>query len=107
MGLTVHYSLKKNGISATRTRALVEQLHQAALNLPFQRVGEIIDKSRPEECDFNNYPDDETRWLIVQATESVDYDRRKNVCLRSACGASKILKIPRNPFSRRFNRPMG
>ncbi|MCW5550892.1 MAG: hypothetical protein KIS67_01875 [Verrucomicrobiae bacterium] len=41
MGLTIHYQLAATGDEA-RARELVRQLRQAALDLPFQHVGEML-----------------------------------------------------------------
>lgn len=41
MGLTIHYSLISNTRSADRAKALVEQMRQLALDLPFEEVKEI------------------------------------------------------------------
>ncbi|HTA31451.1 MAG TPA: hypothetical protein VK731_13250 [Candidatus Cybelea sp.] len=40
MGLTIHYQLAATGDEANAGK-LVQQLRQAALDLPFQRVGDI------------------------------------------------------------------
>ena len=45
MGLTIHYQLTTTGDQA-QARKLVQQLHQAALDLPFQHVGEIVEFRR-------------------------------------------------------------
>jgi hypothetical protein len=61
MGLTIHYIFKAGEVSTDKARELVGQLHAAALDLPFDYVGEIVEvrkKSRsskksevsPEAC---------------------------------------------------------
>jgi hypothetical protein len=45
MGLTIHYQLATAGDEA-HARKLVQQLRQAALDLPFQHVGEIVEFRR-------------------------------------------------------------
>ena len=66
MGLTIHYQLATTGDEA-HARKLVQQLRQAALDLPFQHVGEIIE-FQGEQCDWKQRPDDDPyRWLLVQA----------------------------------------
>jgi hypothetical protein len=45
MGLTIHYQLAITG-DEVHSRKLVQQLRQAALDLPFQRVGEIVEFRR-------------------------------------------------------------
>ena len=66
MGLTIHYQVATTGDEA-HARKLVQQLRQAALDLPFQRVGEIIEL-RGDQCDWKQRPDDDPyRWLLIQA----------------------------------------
>ena len=53
MGLTIHYSLKAGDVSTDKARALVRQLHAAALDLPFDHVSQIVEvlkssRSSPE-----------------------------------------------------------
>jgi len=71
MGLTIHYSLRSTTRSGEEARGLVEQLRQRALELPFERVGEIIDLSG-DDCDFGKAVDGGHRWLLVQASRSVE-----------------------------------
>lgn len=56
MGLTIHYQLVITGDEAN-ARKLVQRLRQAALDLAFERVGEIVeyridryDASNPAGC---------------------------------------------------------
>ncbi len=71
MGLTINYSLSYRGKSETRPKALVEQMRQLALDLPFRSVGEIIDLSG-SATDFEQYdPEDDVRWQLIQAQRSV------------------------------------
>ena len=71
MGLTIHYSLRSRG-SDVHARKLVSALHQAAHDLPFKELGEVVTLSG-EQCDFNKRDrDDALRWLLVQSTESVE-----------------------------------
>src|ERR1039458_1456839 len=66
MGLTIHYQLATTG-DEEHARKLVQQLRQAALDLPFGRVGEIVE-FRGDECDWNRRAkDDPHRWLLIQA----------------------------------------
>jgi hypothetical protein len=70
MGLTIHYRLKAKG-SEARARKLVEALHQAAHDLPFKEIGNIVDLSG-NECDYDKRDkDDPLRWLLIQAQASV------------------------------------
>ena len=71
MGLTIHYSFEARGSDA-RARTLIHALHQTAQDLPFKEVGQVVELSG-ERCDFNHRAqDDPIRWLLVQATESVE-----------------------------------
>jgi hypothetical protein len=66
MGLTIHYQLATTGDEA-HARKLVQQLRQAALDMPFQHVGEIVE-FQGEQCDWEQRPDDDPyRWLLIQA----------------------------------------
>ena len=71
MGLTIHYKLKAKGTDAT-ARKLVEALHQAAHDLPFKEVGDIVDLAG-DECDYDKREqEDPLRWLLIQAQGSVN-----------------------------------
>jgi hypothetical protein len=66
MGLTIHYQLAATGDEAN-ARKLVQQLRQAALDLPFQHVGEIVEL-QGDQCDWKRRADDDPfRWLLIQA----------------------------------------
>jgi hypothetical protein len=70
MGLTIHYQLKAKGTEAS-ARKLVAALHQAAHDLPFKSLGEIVDVSG-NDCDYDKRrKDDPLRWLLIQAQGSV------------------------------------
>ena len=70
MGLTIHYQLATAGNEA-HSRKLVQQLREAALDLPFQRVGDITE-FRGGQCDWNQRAkDDPHRWLLIQATSHI------------------------------------
>jgi hypothetical protein len=70
MGLTLHYKLKAKGTDAA-ARKLVAALHQAAHDLPFKELGEIVDVSG-DACDYDKrQKEDPIRWLLIQAQGSV------------------------------------
>jgi hypothetical protein len=50
MGLTIHYQLATTGDEAD-ARNLMQQLRQAALDLPFRHIGEIVEL-RGGQCDW-------------------------------------------------------
>ena len=71
MGLTIHYSLHARGGDAP-ARRLIQALHQAAQDLPFQHLSPIADLSG-DQCGFDHRgQDDPLRWLLIQARGSVD-----------------------------------
>jgi hypothetical protein len=45
MGLTIHYTLRSTVTGPEKTRQLVEQLRQAALDLAMSEVSEVIEFS--------------------------------------------------------------
>ncbi len=50
MGLTIHYGLKSTARSPDRAKALVEQMRQFALDLPFEKVEEQVQHLGPDVC---------------------------------------------------------
>ena len=76
MGLTLHYSLHSDLGSGSRdvqeARRLIGSLHRRALDLPFQRVGEILDLAG-DACDYRQRDeDDPRRWLLIQASNAIE-----------------------------------
>ena len=70
MGLTIHYQLVTTGDEA-QARKLVQQLWQAALDLPFQHVGELVEFTG-DQCDYRKRADDDPyRWLLIQARTDI------------------------------------
>ena len=47
MGLTIHYGLTSKTRSTAKAKALVEQMRQLALDLPFEKVDDARSTSRP------------------------------------------------------------
>ena len=71
MGLTIHYELATTTGDEAHARKLVQQLHQAALDLPFQHVGEIVE-FQGDQCDWKRRADDDPfRWLLIQARTDI------------------------------------
>jgi hypothetical protein len=72
MGLTIHYQLKTKARSPTTVRGLVSQLRQRALDLPFQEVSDLVERSGAD-TDFDRCPrDDPHRWLLIQSSDFVE-----------------------------------
>jgi hypothetical protein len=70
MGLTIHYSLRAKGTGA-QARKLITALHQAAQDLPFKEIGDIVDLSG-SDCDFDRRNrEDPLRWLLCHAQGSL------------------------------------
>lgn len=78
MGLTIHYQLKCDATDIPARQA-VEQLRQAALDLPFKEVTEVIEL-KGEACDDNQRDrEDPLRWLLIQAGGSVRLDEHSSI----------------------------
>jgi hypothetical protein len=76
MGLTIHYTLKA-GDSESKARKLIHLLHQAAQDLPFKKVGEIVELTG-NACEAHRYDrTDPVRSLVADALEWAEFDRRK------------------------------
>ncbi len=73
MGLTIHYKLKTKGTEA-QARKIIEQLHQAAQDLPFKEVHDIVDL-KGDACKFDrNDKESPLRWLLIQADATLKLD---------------------------------
>ncbi len=71
MGLTVHYSLYAEGHSPLQVCDKLAQLRSRALDLPFERVDEIVEVSGAA-CNFQQYAQDHPlRWLLIQAEQYI------------------------------------
>jgi hypothetical protein len=67
MGLTIHYDLRSSLTKPAEVRAFVEALRQFARDLPFQKVGDLIE-FRGKDTGFDPHDrDDENRWFKIQA----------------------------------------
>ena len=83
MGLTIHYSLCSSTRSPNKARKLLSRLRGWALDLPFERVDDLIELSGPE-CDYQQYDQEHpNRWLLIQAGQHVDDPRRKGYSYRA------------------------
>lgn len=86
MGLTIHYNLAYRGTDA---RAAVEKVRQLAMDLPFEKVGEIV-TAEGGECDF------EARRAELQATDATEEQQSLSWMLIQA---STHIKCPWNPHA--------
>lgn len=76
MGLTIHYSLHAEPRSEHEARQLVERLNQAARDLPFGQVGDVVELAG-ENIDASHVANDEDRgWLLTQAGHWLIQDDR-------------------------------
>ena len=50
MALTIHYGLSSSALSLAKAKALVEQMRELALDLPFERVDEQVQHLGPDVC---------------------------------------------------------
>lgn len=91
MGLTIHYKLKTSGTDA-KAKKLITDLHQAAQDLPFKELGEIIDYEG-DECKFDRYQrQDPLRWLLCQAEQSIEI---KSKARKSGSGTMRYyMSVP-------------
>jgi hypothetical protein len=77
MGLTIHYNLRSSTRSPKKARELIARLRGRALDLPFERVDDIIELSG-SACNCEQYDREHpNRWLLIQAGQYVD-DPRDN-----------------------------
>jgi hypothetical protein len=101
MGLTIHYQLATAGDKA-HARKLVQQLRQAALDLPFQHVGEIVE-FRGDQCDWKQRADDDpNRWLLIQAGTHIALpvspsEKRRGVTREMDVVPSRVIAFETEP----------
>lgn len=75
MGLTIHYDLKFKGSDAAALKR-IQALHQAAQDLPFKSVGQIVELSG-DACNHEKRErSDPLTWLMTQAVKSVVIESR-------------------------------
>jgi hypothetical protein len=70
MGLTIHYTLQTRLTKVEDIRRLVEGLRQFAMDLPFQRVEEVVEFKGKAVAHENQA--DPHRWLKIQAAQYVE-----------------------------------
>ena len=73
MGLTVHWNIDFKGQDA---RKAVEAVRKRALDLPFEKVGEIV-HLKGKDCVFKRGSDDPLGWLKIQGGAHVDDPKYK------------------------------
>ncbi|GAH70053.1 unnamed protein product, partial [marine sediment metagenome] len=79
MGLTIHYSFEYHSDNPAE---IVNKMRHQALTLPFETVSDI-EHFKGNECNFNNSPDNEWSWLLIQAVEDIEdkEDPRRSYCV--------------------------
>lgn len=77
MGLTIHYHLRSTTRTAKQAREILDRLRSRALDLPFERVDEIVEL-HGVQCDYQQYTREYShRWLLIQAGQYVDDPKRQ------------------------------
>jgi hypothetical protein len=87
MGLTIHWDWR-GPKSRDEVRAVVEQLRQRALDLPFESVGDIAHFEGDNARSDQGSPDDDFHWLKIQARHIL---LSKNRTLHWDCFPSEIV----------------
>lgn len=101
MGLTIHYQLATTGDEA-HSRKLVHQLRQAALDLPFQRVGEVTE-FRGDQCNWKQQKEDDPhRWLLIQAGTEIKlpvepWEKRRGLSREMALLPQHVIAFETKP----------
>ena len=74
MGLTIHYSLHSDTRAPAEARRLIEDLHKRAIELPFAKVGEIVEL-KGSSCNHEYYVgNNPLRWLAIQAGQLIEWE---------------------------------
>ena len=69
MGLTVHWQFQGPKTKA-EAKGILEKLRQRAMDLPFVRVGELVE-FKGKKAQFSQERDEPFRWLKIQARETI------------------------------------
>ncbi len=77
MGLTIHYSLQAETRSPRQASEVLAGLRGRAMDLPFERVDEIVEL-QGTACDFQQYAREHPlRWLLIQAGQYINDPRHE------------------------------
>ena len=77
MGLTIHYNLCSGVRNPQQAHDLVARLRSRALDLPMERVDDILELSGAA-CEYQRYDREHpNRWLLIQAGKHVDDPHRQ------------------------------
>ena len=104
MGLTLHYELRSSVRTAAQATRLIERLREAACDLPFDEVGQIVEyeAAAGEEEDFPAGMYDATllvqrggSWHVVHSTRFVAF--RVNPAPGSETAEFGLARYPRQP----------
>ena len=82
MGLTIHYNLRSASRWPQQAFDLVARLRSPALDLPFERVGDVVEL-QGAQCNYEQYDRDHPhRWLLIQAGQYLDDPKRQGYSYR-------------------------
>ncbi len=96
MGLTIHYSLKYGG-NLRDARDVVRRMQSRARDLPFAKVGPVVEISG-DECDYERRPQkDPRRWLLVQAGHYLDLPVKKGIHYRVHVSPTHLIAFDTLP----------
>ncbi|HEY9838269.1 MAG TPA: hypothetical protein V6D27_15370 [Vampirovibrionales bacterium] len=74
MGLTISYDFNLGSNSLELAREKIHALHQAAMNLPFENVSEVVELVGEEWRAQRNLREDLQRFLKVEAARGIEYE---------------------------------
>ena len=82
MGLTIHYNLRSAARWPQQAWDMVARLRGPALDLPFERVDDIVEL-QGSQCDYEECDRDHPhRWLLIQAGQYLDDPKREGYSYR-------------------------
>ncbi|WP_254568020.1 hypothetical protein [Oscillatoria sp. HE19RPO] len=74
MGLTISYDLNLGSDSIELAREKIHALHQAAINLPFEKVSEVVELVGEPCRDEHNKMEELHRFLQLEAARGIEYE---------------------------------
>ena len=100
MGLTIHYGMTSKTRSMARAKALVEQMRQLALDLPFEKVNDEVRYLGPDVCQrpFDDLrPDHDLFSAVLDGCKGVDIPWHRKQSASVTVQPLEIFSFSTNP----------
>ena len=93
MGMTIHYSFETETKNPKKVKKIIRELHNFAMDLPFEKVGDII-HLKGDECDKTKNKRDDLFWILTNAE---DFRKTKDGTAYVSFPPSEIIAFEADP----------